>query len=296
MTDLIAMAFQTDRTRVASLILARDLVGALLPVPRRARGAPRRLAQRHVRRLRAHRALPPHAVRGPGAEARPPCPRATARCSTTAACSISRICSRRSKHDNSKVPLITAGGLGGALVTGRTLNYAEKRRRGTKAVQPVSRDHGPDGHRAAGLRRRRYAAGAVLMASRRRSAVAPALLAFATLLGGKCRRPGCVAACRSRRDSSLGRWRAGLGRASATSETVIVTANGERRVSGIHHPSVTPFLPPRAAATGAAVLVVPGGGHRRLAEASIAADGQLSRRGRSRFPPAPPPARRRWPR
>ena len=31
-----------------------------------------------------------------------------------------------SKHDNSKVPLITAGGLGGTLATGRTLDYADK--------------------------------------------------------------------------------------------------------------------------------------------------------------------------
>ena len=29
------------------------------------------------------------------------------------------------KHDNSKVPLVTAGGLGGTLQTGRTLNYVE---------------------------------------------------------------------------------------------------------------------------------------------------------------------------
>jgi hypothetical protein len=31
-----------------------------------------------------------------------------------------------SKHDNTKVPLITAGGLGGTLETGRTLHYGEK--------------------------------------------------------------------------------------------------------------------------------------------------------------------------
>ena len=30
-----------------------------------------------------------------------------------------------SKHDNTRVPLITAGGLGGTLETGRTLNYLE---------------------------------------------------------------------------------------------------------------------------------------------------------------------------
>ena len=36
-------------------------------------------------------------------------------------------------------------------------------------------------------------------------------------------------------------------------------------IAGIHHPSITPFLPAKEAATGAAVLVIPGGGHRMLA-------------------------------
>jgi hypothetical protein len=31
-----------------------------------------------------------------------------------------------SKHDNTRVPLITAGGLGGTLETGRTLDYTSK--------------------------------------------------------------------------------------------------------------------------------------------------------------------------
>jgi endo-1,4-beta-xylanase len=37
------------------------------------------------------------------------------------------------------------------------------------------------------------------------------------------------------------------------------------RVSSIHSPSVTPYLPAKDKATGTAVLVVPGGGHRLLA-------------------------------
>lgn len=36
-------------------------------------------------------------------------------------------------------------------------------------------------------------------------------------------------------------------------------------VSSIHKPSITPYLPPKDKATGAAVLVIPGGGHRVLA-------------------------------
>jgi endo-1,4-beta-xylanase len=45
-------------------------------------------------------------------------------------------------------------------------------------------------------------------------------------------------------------------------EVVVTSANGERQVSGVHKPSITPFLP--EAANGTAVLVIPGGGHSKL--------------------------------
>ncbi len=48
-------------------------------------------------------------------------------------------------------------------------------------------------------------------------------------------------------------------------EVVASGNNGEQRVSSIHRPSITPFLPPKDKATGTAVLVIPGGGHRMLA-------------------------------
>ena len=48
-------------------------------------------------------------------------------------------------------------------------------------------------------------------------------------------------------------------------DIVIVNRNGERSIYGVHQPSITPFLPAREKATGAAVLVIPGGGHRVLA-------------------------------
>src|SRR5216683_5940454 len=35
-------------------------------------------------------------------------------------------------------------------------------------------------------------------------------------------------------------------------------------VRNVHNPSVTAFLPPREKATGAAVVICPGGGHREL--------------------------------
>lgn len=48
-------------------------------------------------------------------------------------------------------------------------------------------------------------------------------------------------------------------------ELVVTNDSGEERVSSVHHPSITPYLPPKGKATGTAVLVVPGGGHRLLA-------------------------------
>jgi acetyl esterase/lipase len=41
--------------------------------------------------------------------------------------------------------------------------------------------------------------------------------------------------------------------------------NGERRVSNIHQPSLTPYLPPKDKARGSAVIIAPGGAHRYLA-------------------------------
>ena len=42
-------------------------------------------------------------------------------------------------------------------------------------------------------------------------------------------------------------------------------ASGERSVYSIHNPSITPYLPPKDKTTCAAVIVIPGGGHRVLA-------------------------------
>ena len=41
--------------------------------------------------------------------------------------------------------------------------------------------------------------------------------------------------------------------------------NGEKKVSSIHNPSLTPYLPSKEKASGAAVIVIPGGAHRYLA-------------------------------
>jgi acetyl esterase/lipase len=47
-------------------------------------------------------------------------------------------------------------------------------------------------------------------------------------------------------------------------EAVRLTELGEHIVSSVHHPSIAPYLPSPATATGAAVIVIPGGGHREL--------------------------------
>ena len=47
-------------------------------------------------------------------------------------------------------------------------------------------------------------------------------------------------------------------------EVVEKSASGERKVWSIHQPSLTPFLPPKDQATGAAVIIAPGGAHRFL--------------------------------
>jgi acetyl esterase/lipase len=49
-----------------------------------------------------------------------------------------------------------------------------------------------------------------------------------------------------------------------SAETVRLTADGDHVVSGVHHPSLTPYLPVGDKSTGAAVILAPGGGHREL--------------------------------
>lgn len=51
-----------------------------------------------------------------------------------------------------------------------------------------------------------------------------------------------------------------------TNDLVIITnKSGERSIYQVHKPSITPFLPDAANASGTAVIVIPGGGHSVLA-------------------------------
>ena len=63
------------------------------------------------------------------------------------------------KHDNMKLPVVTAGGLGGTLATGRALDYLPAGDENRRALQPVPVDHGPHGRQAGPLRRRHHPPG-----------------------------------------------------------------------------------------------------------------------------------------
>ena len=163
MCDIIALAFQTDKTRVATLLLCRDLSGLYLSVPRRARRPTTRashddLSDAYERISRYHVSQLAYLARSST-----PCPRATAPCSTTRCLMFLSNMWSGSKHDNMKVPVVLVGGLGGTLETGRVARLPARRRRQPQAVQPVPVDHGPHGREARPLRRCRDALGGVVI-------------------------------------------------------------------------------------------------------------------------------------
>ncbi|MGH7489766.1 MAG: alpha/beta hydrolase, partial [bacterium] len=61
-------------------------------------------------------------------------------------------------------------------------------------------------------------------------------------------------------------WPASALAPGAASEKEIVTesSNHERHVTNVNNPTITVYLPPKNKATGAAVVICPGGGHRFL--------------------------------
>src|SRR6202000_346480 len=54
------------------------------------------------------------------------------------------------------------------------------------------------------------------------------------------------------------------GSPSTPSTEAVPIENGEHIISNIHQPEILPYLPAAGTATGAAVIVAPGGGHREL--------------------------------
>ena len=125
MVDIVALAFQTDKTRVASLLLCRDLSGLFYPF----------LGVRDAHHGASHRDLTDDYER----VSRFFCSQVGDLATKLQAMKegegnvldhscllfLSNMWSGY-KHDNSKVPVLTVGGLGGTLQTGRVLDYRDK--------------------------------------------------------------------------------------------------------------------------------------------------------------------------
>jgi hypothetical protein len=122
MCDIIALAFQSDKTRVASLLLARDLSSLYYPfldVREGHHGASHNdLSDGYERISRFH--LGSLAYLAKKLDAMP-----EGEGTVLDNCCLMWLSNMWAgwKHDNMKVPVVLVGGLGGALETGRALDY-----------------------------------------------------------------------------------------------------------------------------------------------------------------------------
>lgn len=125
MCDLLALAFQTDRTRVATLLLARDLSGLTYPfLGVRSAHHPashndlsddyEKITTYYVSQL-AHLATRLNAMKEGESTV----------LDNSCLAFVSNMWAG-SRHDSSKVPLVLVGGLGGTLKTGRALDYLDR--------------------------------------------------------------------------------------------------------------------------------------------------------------------------
>jgi hypothetical protein len=124
MCDIIAIAFQTDKTRVATLLLARDLGALYYPWLNVRDGhhsashnnnsdGYERISRFHLSQLAYLAAKLEAMPEGNGTVLDNSC-----------LMWINNMWIGR-KHDNTRLPLVLAGGLGGTLKTGRTLDYTK---------------------------------------------------------------------------------------------------------------------------------------------------------------------------
>ncbi len=122
MCDIIALGFQTDRTRIASLILANDLSAQIYPFLQVRDGhhsaSHDNLSDAYERITRFH--LSQLAYLASKLDSMPEANGTVL--DNSCLIFLSNMWSGR-KHDNSRVPLVMAGGMGGTLETGRVLNY-----------------------------------------------------------------------------------------------------------------------------------------------------------------------------
>jgi hypothetical protein len=125
MCDIVALGFQTDKTRVATLLLCRDISGLFYPfLDVRTSHHPashndrsdayERIASYYVSQLAYLAARLDAMPEGDGTVLDHSC-----------LLFISNMFSG-SRHDSSKVPVLLVGGLGGTLETGRVLDYTDK--------------------------------------------------------------------------------------------------------------------------------------------------------------------------
>jgi hypothetical protein len=122
MCDIIALAFQTDKTRIASLLLARDLSSLYYPFLDVREGhhsaSHNDLSDGYERISRFH--LSQLAYLATKLDAMP-----EGEGTVLDNCCLMWLSNMWAgwKHDNMKVPVVLVGGLGGALETGRSLDY-----------------------------------------------------------------------------------------------------------------------------------------------------------------------------
>ncbi len=124
MSDIVALAFQTDKSRVATLVLCRDLSGLFYPFlgVRKAHHSASHddtsdnyesVSRYYVGNLAYLASRLDTMPEGEGTVL-----------DNTCLLYLSNMWSG-SRHDNTKLPVLTVGGLGGSLKTGRVLDYAE---------------------------------------------------------------------------------------------------------------------------------------------------------------------------
>ncbi len=122
MCDIIAIAFQTDKTRVATLLLARDLSALYYPFLKVREGhhsaSHNNLSEGYERISRFH--LSQLAYLATKLDSMPEGEGTVL--DNSCLMFLSNMWIGR-KHDNTRLPLVLAGGLGGTLQTGRTLDY-----------------------------------------------------------------------------------------------------------------------------------------------------------------------------
>jgi hypothetical protein len=122
MCDVVALAFQTDKTRVATLLLCRDLSGLFYPfLDVRTAHHPTSHEDQSDAYERVTRYYVGQLAYLAGRLAAMPEGDATV-LDNSCLMFISNMWSG-SRHDSSKVPVLLVGGLGGTLATGRVLDY-----------------------------------------------------------------------------------------------------------------------------------------------------------------------------